>query len=141
MKCFTAFKILLMTVLCFCVCSRLLLLEKEHRNTAVLTEMMSETCTALASPLGGVSHELLNIMKWKCTPTPLMFVPNLYDLISSAEQKDILINVGYQSFADYRLPTEISHNNFFYVNIFSIIQTWLMRMILFFLQKTKAIHQ
>lgn len=76
-------------------------------------------------------------MKMYSHPPPL----NLYDLISSAEQKDILINVGYQSFAHYWLPTEISHNNFYYVNIFSFIQIWLMRMIRFFPQKTKAIHQ
>ncbi len=44
-----------------CVCSRLLLLDKEQKNAAVLTEMLSDTCTALATPLGEVSHELLNI--------------------------------------------------------------------------------
>ncbi|KAG1956648.1 proteasome adapter and scaffold protein ECM29 [Pimephales promelas] len=34
----------------------LLLLDKEHQNAAVLTEMLSETCTALASPLENKSY-------------------------------------------------------------------------------------
>ncbi|RXN25525.1 proteasome-associated ECM29-like protein [Labeo rohita] len=35
---------------------RLLLLDKEHQNAAVLTEMLSETCIALATPLD-LAHE------------------------------------------------------------------------------------
>ncbi|KAK7166459.1 hypothetical protein R3I93_006281 [Phoxinus phoxinus] len=34
----------------------LLLLDKEHQNAAVLTEMLSETCTALAAPLENKSY-------------------------------------------------------------------------------------
>lgn len=34
----------------------LLLLDKEHQNAAVLTELLSETCTALASPLENKSY-------------------------------------------------------------------------------------
>uniref|UniRef100_A0A8C1PK23 Ecm29 proteasome adaptor and scaffold n=1 Tax=Cyprinus carpio TaxID=7962 RepID=A0A8C1PK23_CYPCA len=35
---------------------RLLLLDKEHQNAAVLTELLSDTCTALATPLENKSY-------------------------------------------------------------------------------------